>query len=109
MTKRKRDIRLSEEDSGAIVKLDKNSPVLQSARNLLVRVVIKERLAMLAKIQAQALLDSEVGDTASGIWEEMPRMAREREASLVDGDAEGEGFPGAEETEFDEYGGVTAC
>ena len=68
---------------------------MKRARNLLVRGIIKEGLAMQAKIQAQALQDSEVGETASGAWEEMPRMAREHEASLADGDAEGEGVPGA--------------
>ena len=104
MTERNRDI-LSEEDSRDIVKLDKNSPTLKLARKVTAKAVIKERLAMKAKIQARALQDSEVGETASASWGEMPQMAREHEASLVDGDAAFE----AAETELDDYGGVTAC
>jgi hypothetical protein len=105
MTERNRDIRLGGEDNRDIVKLDKNGPALKRAHEVTAKAVIKERLAMKAKIRARALQDSEVGETASGSWGEMPRMAREHEASLVDGDPALE----AAETEFDDYGGVTAC
>ena len=76
------DIRLGEGDNKNAVKLDKNSPVLQRARDLIVRAVIKERLALLSDFQAQALRDSGEGNSASELWSEMPRLAREHEGAL---------------------------
>ena len=82
-------------DNKDIVELDKDSPVLQRARDVMVRAVIKQRLAILAEIQASDLRGSGVEDTVSGLWGEMPRMAREHEASV-------------EDSEFGDYDGVTA-
>ena len=100
------DIRLGEGDNKNAVKLDKNSPVLQRARDLIVRAVIKERLALLSEAQAQALRDSGKGNSAWELWSEMPRSAREHEGALEDGNLEGNGSPQAEDSEFDEYDGV---
>ena len=101
-----KDIRLGEEDNKNVVRLDKNSPVLQRARDLMVRAVIKERLALLSDFQAQALRDSGEGNSASELWSEMPRLAREHEGALEDGNLEGNESPQAEDSEFDEYDGV---
>ena len=110
MADSKRDIRLHKgADDENVVKLDKDSPASKRARGLLARGIIKERLAIQARIQAQALRDSEAGKAASGSWGEMPRVAREHEASLVDSDTDDDGPPWAGDTELDDYGGVTAC
>ena len=100
------DIRLGEEDNKNAVRLDKNSPVLQRIRELMIRVVITERMALWpeAQAQAQALKDSGEGNSASELWSEMPRSAREHEGALEDGNLEGNNQ--AEDSEFDEYDGV---
>ena len=104
MVDRNKDIRLGEEDNKNVVGLDKNSPVLQRVHDLMVRAVIKERLALHSDAQAQALKDSGEGNSASELWSEMPRSAREHEGALEDGNLEGNNQ--AEDSEFDEYDGV---
>ena len=79
---------------------------MQRAHELMVRAVIKERLALLSDVQAQTLRDSGEGNSASELWSEMPRSAREHEGVLEDGNLEGNGSPRAEDSEFDEYDGV---
>ena len=106
MVNEHRDIRLGEDNNKNAVQLDKHSPVLQRAHELMVRAVIKERLALLSDVQAQALRDSGEGNSASELWSEMPRSAREHEGALEDGNLEGNGSPQAEDSEFDEYDGV---
>lgn len=64
-----------------VVELDNENPVSRRVRDLMARVVIKERLAQWAEVQA---LDSGLEDPASELWREMPRVAREHEASLGD-------------------------
>ena len=76
------EICLGEEENNNVVELDKNSPVLLRAYELMIRAVIKERLAILSHAQTLDLSDS--GVDASGLWNEMPRLAREHEGSLED-------------------------
>ena len=101
MTEGNKDIRPGEVESKEVVELDKTSPVLQRARELMARAVIKERLAILGEIQA-------LEDSVFDLWREMPLVARGHESSLEDG-AEGDGSPGAGDSEFDDSGGVPAC
>ena len=111
MAKENEDIRPDEADKKNIediVELDKNSPVLQRARELMARAVIRERLAILAEIQALDLRGSGLEDSASDLWGEMPLVARKHESSLEDGTGADES-PGAEDSEFGDYGGVPAC
>ena len=106
MTDGNRDIHLGEEENNKVVGLDKNHPVLQRADQLMIRAILKERLAILAETQALASRESGEESSSSGLWGEMPRLAREHEGSLEDGDLPGDGPPQAEDSEFDEYGGV---
>ena len=103
------DFRLSEEDSKQVVKLDKESPLLQRAREVMIRAVIKERLAILAEIQALDLRSSEVEQPVSGLWSEMPLVAKEHEASLGDGEVGTDKPLRAEDSELGGCGGVTVC
>lgn len=64
--------------------MDNENPVSRRIRALMIRVAITERLAQLAEAQA---LDSGLEDPASELWREMPRVAREYEASLGDEEA----------------------
>lgn len=109
MGKRNTDFRLGEEDNESIVIWDKNSPSFKRAKDLVVIELTKERVAQEARILAQASQNSEVGETASGSWGEMPRLGREHEASLLDVDPEGDDTSGAENTAFDDDSSVTAC
>ena len=70
-----------------IVKPDKESPRFNRAVKVLARLVLAERAAMLAKTQALDLRGSDGEGPATGLWGEMPRVAKEHEASLgADGD-----------------------
>ena len=68
-----------ERRNGDVVELDKGNPVSRRFCDLIARAVIKQRLAAWAEAQA---LDSGLEDPASELWSEMPRVAREHEASL---------------------------
>ena len=108
MTDGDKDIRPSEAEEKDVVKLDKNSPVLQRARELMARAVIKKRMAMHAEFQPPDFRGSGAGDSAPDLWREMPLVAREHESSL-EGGAEGGGSTQTGYPEFDDYGGVPAC
>ena len=97
MTEGKDVIRPSGADKNSVVGLDNGNPVLQRAQQLLARAVIKERLAAFVQAQAMDLVGAEVGDDASGLWDEMPLAAKEYEASRMN---TGENVEG---------GGVPAC
>ena len=104
-----KEICLGEEENNNVVELDKNSPVLQWAYELMIRAVIKERLAILAEIQALDLRSSEVEQPVSGLWSEMPLVAKEHEASLGDGEVGTDKPLRAEDSELGGCGGVTVC
>ena len=99
MSKGKSGIRPVGADKSSIVEPDDENPVLQRAQQLVARAVIKERLAAFAQAQAMDLGGAEVGDDASGLWDEMPLAAKEYEASRMDA-GDGENVEG---------GGVPAC
>ena len=108
MAEADKDIRLGEVDNNDVVKLDKDSPILQRARELMARAVIKKRMAMLAEIQELDIRGPGPEDSASDLWREMPLVARDHESSLEDG-AGGGGSTQTGYPEFDDYGGVPAC
>lgn len=79
-------IRPGEVDKKVIARLDNESPVLQQARRLWARAIIRERLADFARAQAMVLGDAWAEGGASGLWDEMPLAAKEYEVSRLDGD-----------------------
>ena len=97
MENQKKEVRLPEMDND-IVEVDKQSPRFQRAQELMKRMVMAQRVAMLAKAQALDLRQSGVDDSVSDLWGEMPLVAKEHEVSLGEDSKE----PlRAEESEFD--------
>ena len=97
-----------EEDNKPFVIADNENPRLQRARELLIRAVARQRVAMWAQIQALENEGAGLESPASELWDEMPQLAREHEASRSDDDLRAEGALEADDWEFNEFGGVTA-
>ena len=105
MEYQKKEVRLSELDND-IVEVDKQSPRFQRAQELMKRMVMAQRVAMLVKAQALDLRQSGVDDSLSELWGEMPVMGKEHEVSL--GDVSKEPLR-TEESEFYDQGEVSPC
>ena len=97
-----------EEDNKQFVIADSENPRLQRARELAIRAVVKQRIAMWAQIKALENEGAGLEVPASEIWHEMPQFAREHEASRSYDDLRAEGGLEADDWEFDQFGGVTA-
>ena len=94
-----------EEDNKQFATADNENPRLQRARELMIRAVVKQRIAQWAQIKA---LDDEgagLEAPAYELWDEMPQLAREHEASRSEEDLRA---VEADDWDFDEFGGVTA-
>ena len=105
MKDREKDINLVEEDNKQFATADNENPRLQRARELMIRAVVRQRIAQWAQIKA---LDDEgagLEAPAYELWDEMPQLAREHEASRSEEDLRA---VEADDWEFDEFGGVTA-
>ena len=108
MKNREKEINLVEEDNKQFVIADNENPRLQRARELVIRAVAKQRIAMWAQIKALENEGAGLETPASELWVEMPQLAREHEASRSDDDLRAEGGLEADDWEFDQFGGVTA-
>ena len=97
-----------EEDNKQFVIADNENPRLQRARELMIRTVARQRIAMWAQIKALENEGVGLETPASKLWVEMPQLAREHEASRSDDDLRAAGGLEADDWEFDEFGGVTA-
>ena len=107
MKDREKDINFVKEDNTRFVIADNGNPRIQRARELMVRAVARERIAMWAQIQALEDDGVETETPASELWREMPELAREHEASREDDGLRAEDVLGADDWEFDGFG-VTA-
>ena len=97
-----------EEDNKKFVIADNDNPHLKRAFKLKSMMVVRERIAMFAKTQALGDEGSSIPAPASELWDEMPQLAREYEASRSDDDFRAEDALDADDWEFDEFDGVTA-
>ena len=102
-----KDINFVKEDNTRFVIADNGNPRIQRARELMVRAVARERIAMWAQIKALEDDGVETETPASELWREMPELAREHEASREDDGLSAEDVLGADDWEFDGFG-VTA-
>ena len=107
MKDREKDINFVKEDNTRFVIADNGNPRIQRARELMIRAVARERIAMWAQIQALEDDGVETETPASELWREMPELAREHEASREDDGLSAEDVLGADDWEFDGFG-VTA-
>ena len=107
MKDREKDINFVKEDNTRFVIADNGNPRIQRARELMVRAVARERIAMWAQIQALEDDGVETETPASELWREMPELAREHEASREDDGLSAEDVLGADHWEFNGFG-VTA-
>jgi hypothetical protein len=112
MKNREKEINLVEEDNKQFVIADNDNPHLQRAFKLKSMMVARDRFAMFAKTQALgdegSSIPSPAPAPASELWDEMPQLAREYEASRSDDDFRAEDALEADDWEFDQFGGVTA-
>ena len=107
MKDREKDINFVKEDNTRFVIADNGNPRIQRARELMIRAVARERIAMWAQIHALEDDGVETETPASELWREMPELAREHEASREDDGLSAEDVLGADDWEFDGFG-VTA-
>ena len=107
MKNRGKDNNFVKEDNTRFVIADNGNPHVQRARDLLSRGVARQRIAMLARIQA--LQEEGVGleTPAAELWREMPELARAHEASREDDGLSAEDVLMDDDWEFDGFG-VTA-
>ena len=107
MKKRENDINFVKEDNDQFVIADNGNPHIQRARELMIRAVARERIAMVAQIQALEDDGVETETPAADLWREMPELAREHEASREDDGLSAEDVLMEDDWEFDGFG-VTA-
>ena len=108
MKDRENDNNFVEEDNKQFVIADNVNPRLQRARELMIRAVARQRIAMWAQIKALEAEGVGLEVPASELWREMPELAREHEASRGDDGLRAEDVLVADDWESDEFGGVTA-
>ena len=108
MKDREKDINFVKEDNTRFVIADNGNPRIQRARELMVRAVARERIAMWAQIQALEEDGVETETPAAELWREMPELARAHEASREDDGLSAEDVLVADDWEFNGFGGVTA-
>ena len=108
MKDREKDINFVKEDNTRFVIADNGNPRMQRARELMVRAVARERIAMWAQIQALEEDGVETETPASELWHEMPELARAHEAFREDDGLRAEDVLVDDDWEFDGFGGVTA-
>jgi hypothetical protein len=107
MKNREKEYKIAKEDNTRFVIADNGNPLMQRARELMVRAVARERIAMWAQIQALEEDGVETETPASELWREMPELAREHEASREDDGLSAEDVLVADDWEFGGFG-VTA-
>ena len=107
MKNRENDINFVKEDNKQFVIADNGNPHIQRARELMIRAVARERIAMVAQIQALEDDGVETETPAAELWREMPELAREHEASREDDGLSAEAVLTDDYWEFDGFG-VTA-
>ena len=83
MKNQENDVNFVKEDISQFVIADNGNPLLERARELMVRAVARQRIAMWAQMKALEE-EAESKSTASELWREMPELAREHEASRGD-------------------------
>ena len=108
MKDRENDINFVKEDNKQFVIADNENPLLERVRELMVRAVARQRIAMWAQIKALEDEGAELESPASELWREMPELAREHEAYRSGDGLRAEGIPVADDWEFEGFGGVTA-
>ena len=108
MKDREKDINFVKEDNTRFVIADNGNPRMQRARELMVRAVARERIAMWAQIKALEEDGVETETPASELWREMPELARAHEAFREDDGLRAEDVLVDDDWEFDGFGGVTA-
>ena len=84
MKNQENDSNFVKEDISQFVIADNGNPLLERARELMVRAVARQRIAMWAQMKALEEEEAESESTASELWREMPELAREHEASRGD-------------------------
>ena len=84
MKNQENDVNFVKEDISQFVIADNGNPLLERARELMVRAVARQRIAMWAQMKALEEEDAESKAIASELWREMPELAKEHEASRGD-------------------------
>lgn len=87
MNERTNDQIDGQEVNNKVVHTDNDNAKLRRADEALVRAVLKQRFAMFAKIKSLRDENPVSEESASDLWEEMPQLAKEHEASDLDEEA----------------------